>query len=766
MALDILTAEASSIQEGSIDQQVVDRFDEQLEALLVEPETEATFVALAQAASAGQVHEVSAESVRLEVTDRREAVVEGAETMREGWNRAEQRLAKASKELGERAPASRVRNTLLLGVILTVVAFAVLLYFAITVALELLLISLIFTSFFSPWMSVMVKKEELEAELAVSIRRQTRDEAEKRFRSALVDQITVAIREAINRGLVSFSPTFRIFDTRGLRELADSKREVNTTAREELELQMTSLANGSIGLAGPRGSGKTTLIESFAHGRSVPFDKERIGVTVSAPVKYDAREFVLHLFSSLCERVLGDKRREELAGGRSSRRRTRIRSLAKLLGGMAVALIAIGAAMLLTEKTAPEGPRETGSFLLVVGATLAYVAAAIWVNRESWFTARHSGLRAQTGDHPRDHLPPERVAEERFEQIKFQQSISSAQTGGVALPLGIKFGAESSTTLARVPWSLPEAVGEFRRYAAALAKDRYVVIGIDELDKMESDETAQQFLNNVKGVFGVTGCYYLVSVSQDAMTSFERRGLPFRDVFDSSFDAIQRVGYLTLDESRGVLESRVTGLPVPFQCLCHCMSGGLPRDLIRTTRELVHQQKVHSLVSLGELCIAVVWAEHRGKMVAAMETARASVGDRTEWVVKWLHRQYENPVSAAAMYDRYLELERWGGMAAPSKEGDLRAREIAVEVATFDYYAATVLELFGTGDRFVAFLDPSGSKEIATAAEEVLESLAHARQQFSVSPWLAWESVSAVREMTDWLDPWRDPRPPQPVTAV
>ncbi len=142
------------------------------------------------------------------------------------------------------------------------------------------------------------------------------------------------------------------------------------------------------------------------------------------------------------------------------------------------------------------------------------------------------------------------------------------------------------------------------------------MIAIDELDKMESEDSAREFLNNVKGVFGVKGCYYLVSVSEDAMSAFERRGLPIRDVFDSSFDAIQRVGYLTLEESRTVLAGRLTGLPVPFQSLCHALSAGLPRDLIRVTRELVQRGEGEE-ASLGSLCGELVGAERERKLAAA-----------------------------------------------------------------------------------------------------------------------------------------------------
>ena len=130
-----------------------------------------------------------------------------------------------------------------------------------------------------------------------------------------------------------------------------------------------------------------------------------------------------------------------------------------------------------------------------------------------------------------------------------------------------------------------------------MARTGHVIIGIDELDKIGSDEKARQFLNDIKGVFGLERCFYLVSVSEEAMANFERRGLPFRDVFDSSFDEIIKVSYFGFDDAKQMLARRILGLPVPFTGLCYCLSGGLPRDLIRAARRLIDI----SDPSIGEL---------------------------------------------------------------------------------------------------------------------------------------------------------------------
>ena len=113
-----------------------------------------------------------------------------------------------------------------------------------------------------------------------------------------------------------------------------------------------------------------------------------------------------------------------------------------------------------------------------------------------------------------------------------------------------------------------------------------LIIVIDEMDKMENDGQAQDFLNQIKVIFGKEQCFYMVSVSEGAMSDFERRDLPFHNVFDSSFDKIVYVNYLTLPKAWQLLVSRVLGTSASFAAVCCCLSGGLPLDLIRACRDL------------------------------------------------------------------------------------------------------------------------------------------------------------------------------------
>ena len=573
--------------------------------------------------------------------------------------------------------------------------------------------------------------------------------------------VMAAVRETINAELKSYDTRYRLYDRQGLEQLADHEREISTHATERLAASMATLASGSIGLSGARGAGKTALIYSFTEGPStLPFPRSRRGFVVSAPVRYDAREFVLHLFARLCDEVLGeagvaDMYRRRTAGLQARHRR----SAALALGIAGCVLLAAGGAILLANQTAPHGPRQTGFVFIIIGGLV--VTAAMGLFQWAWL---------QRGRGRANKPTPEWQAEENLDEIRYQQTMEAGWSGGIQLPLGLTLGAASEIGLERVVMTLPEVVDRFKRYAATLTANNYWVIGIDELDKMESEDAARRFLNDIKGVFGVKGCYYLVSVSEDAMSSFERRGLPFRDVFDSSFDAIERIRYLTMEESQRVLARRVLGLPVPFQALCHCLSGGLPRDLIRVARELVEQERQQrieqerqqrspeggssdgSSQGLAKLCSALVRADLEGKVAAAIVAARgaAPAGDR-DWLLAWLCADDSASVDPSRLRRRCAEMVSWRGLhRSDDREAECvsSARDIGLGLATFIYYASTVLEFF------VDSLDQLTLETIGEDGSPVVERLARARQYFSLSSVLAWREVTRFRNANQSMDSW------------
>lgn len=145
-----------------------------------------------------------------------------------------------------------------------------------------------------------LKPESLAAQLAAAL---------DTLALALVDKgIMPEIRKAVNDRLrASYSRRLVYLSAQGLRETSDHRYEVPTTTRQRLAGLLEQRSGGTIGVTGPRGVGKTTLIRSLCPRDSFT-NTERgslLSIVVSAPVQYDAREFLLYLFGTLCRTVLG-----------------------------------------------------------------------------------------------------------------------------------------------------------------------------------------------------------------------------------------------------------------------------------------------------------------------------------------------------------------------------------------------------------------------------------------------------------------------------
>lgn len=283
----------------------------------------------------------------------------------------------------------------------------------------------------------------------------------------------------------------------------DPEVAVETAAMQSVATVARHIGKGSIGVSGPRGAGKSTILAKFGiraevtqHGRQPARD---LRLHVAAPVDYDAREFLVHLFLELCDQVQAGSPPVPLAAEtrRHQERLRFLRSYARTWGGPAAA---------------------------------------------PWMTLSVPWALART---------------------------RSEQAAG-----------------------LPAIVGQFRSYSERVAEWKRrdgcrVIICIDEMDKIRDSDDAESFLNEIKAIFDVPGCLYLVAISEDAMTVFASRTPAIRTAFDSAFDEIVSVQPMTFTEARDMLDLRFIGVPWPFLALCHVLAGGVPRDLLRAARALI-----------------------------------------------------------------------------------------------------------------------------------------------------------------------------------
>ena len=284
---------------------------------------------------------------------------------------------------------------------------------------------------------------------------------------------------------------------------------------------------------------------------------------------------------------------------------------------------------------------------------------------------------------------------ERFHQIKFQESFTEGWSGSLKLPVGLAGGLTGSSFLAERPLSFPEIVNNYREFIEVLTSDYVVIVGIDELDKMESDN-AQRFTNEIKVIFGSEGCFNLLSVSQSAMSSFVRRGLPFRDVFDSSFDEILTVEYLDFRRARELVKRRVVGLPEPLIAFCYCSSGGLARDLIRTCRQILDEpHKAQGELSLGEVCGQSLELNLKAKIRAYettvqdiwSESGSSELLSQLSELLSQLHEIGMQPVQPTRLRKRAEGL-------IDDHPASTSLRRVKREVATYLLFCAALQELF------------------------------------------------------------------------
>jgi hypothetical protein len=547
------------------------------------------------------------------------------------------------------------------------------------------------------------------------------------------------IREEINRRAGwKLRTAIEPVDYQGL-ATDDPRHTIGTAARERLEQFLRHKSSGSIGLSGPRGAGKSSLIRVSCPDGDLS-SEGLFGVIVTAPVEFEAREFVLRLFGRLCAAVLGREGVEEARRMQSSG--MLVRHWRAIAMCAPVAAVAAATAIVLVAEDVLEGYLVWAAAIVVAGLALP---SAFISNRRRQYVREESPGRAAFSPRLR------RLARDRLRSIWFQQSFTTGWSGAVKLPIGVEGGIEGTQELSRLQMSLPDVVGEIEFLVAeVVSENRRVRIGIDELDKLSDTDKARQFLNEMKVLFGISSCFWLVSISEDAMSSFERRGLPVRDEFDSSFTDVIRVSPQSAAGTIELLRRRVVGVPQPFMLLCHCLAGGLPRDVLRIAWDIVTYANEHGTARLAEVCEELVARHVTAKFEATLVSTQAlaqttPLHEFQAWLLD-IRRQPVTAPQLLALCDDAPERLRPILVAEDRSE--------ARELLAYCLFAATCLEFFGG-----LAVDPEVTPEAWTGQLAIGDALGAAQQAFSVHPQAAWLATSAVRERLD-LRPVPYPRPP------
>ncbi|MGW4830952.1 P-loop NTPase fold protein [Amycolatopsis japonica] len=400
---------------------------------------------------------------------------------------------------------------------------------------------------------------------------------ERSMASAVQEALSAAINSTLGpRGIIAF-PTHapRLVEL----DVAHFRQSKTTAYVKEFILEHEASA---VGLAGTRGSGKSTVM------RSLVADPDIGGpvVIVPSPVRYDAGEFIRILLAEVATAISRGHGRQTANRLRDAIERFSGRTLLMLTGAGILAGFVPDVLAPSSSLSRSDSWLSSDSF----GGLIANAASIVLLVLVATVQLAKVMLRLNT-----ETLPPDiRQARELLRELRWETEQGTTVKSTLKVRSFFEAGGESTLKLKSRAMTRSELVGALRDLLKCFArhtKATRMVVCVDELDKIDDPDHLVAIVNELKDLFHIQRVHFLVTVSTDALDSFEQRGLAGRDAFDSSFDTVVHTDWLTLDESLDVVNSRCTGFPPIVAMLCHAWSGGLARDLLRAARGAVELQR-------------------------------------------------------------------------------------------------------------------------------------------------------------------------------
>ncbi len=573
-------------------------------------------------------------------------------------------------------------------------------------------------------------------------------------------------------------------DSEGLRKLQDPTFTISTSTERRIASALAQMDGGSIALAGPRGAGKSTLLRTFSGRGGAEHINAPISVYLAAPAEYIPRDFIAELLQRLCEAYLLRENCRMPEPIYKERKHNLKRALGRVPGIVRLVLkttVVLGIITWLAWPVIGHLIRahyhyhyyyisSTNSirhwfdrtythmyhffhskfkkiWTLLAIASRIIVIVIVLVRLPSLSTWRKRiGLRKEP--------PLAKTARDYLLRLQVEKTVTWGKTLNLNPVNGRLMGAtlNKGGTASYASWTLPELVGYTRRFMQDISNafkgsTHAVVVGIDEIDRIGSLDHAERFIGEIKAVFGVERCFFLVAVAEDIGSIFAQRATAGRSILENAFDDIVVVEPLNFEETRDLLLKRVPGFTDSFVYLSYALSGGLPRELIRVTRRLVEvNQKLGSMnrhPRLEDLAFILV----KNNIVESIRATRAQISRlalNTDWatVFEILHSASFSLRSASVssigeslqVIEKLSELKTpldATGQAAASIVGqdEGNARRIIQDFSAYAYFGLIVIDAFSDG-----FFDlQTVQQQTSSGSEHTYEELALARNELSVS---------------------------------
>ncbi|WP_214102820.1 NACHT domain-containing protein [Acrocarpospora catenulata] len=499
---------------------------------------------------------------------------------------------------------------------------------------------------------------------------------------------------------------------------------VRTAGSDFLDEVIARHGSASIGLSGARGAGKSTALRRLC-SPDRPQTGGHLCVLVHAPTAYDPKEFITHLFLRVCEQVTGETGERE---PRSALRARLVRA-APLVAAFAGTLLLAGALQWQRLQAVLAG--ATRDPLVLVGAAgVALILAGLAV---AWRRARRSPQALGSS-------ASEVAARAQLRSLRYLEAVTQSSGGEMGLPGGSKVARQAAVQRTEHTRGYPQLVADLRELLGQIALDRQdrkgkVIIGIDELDKIGNAEETERFLNDLKVIFGVYGCFFLVALSEDAIAGYERRSLGVRNTFDSAFDRIIRIPALSSGESHALLARRNVPLPLPFVWLCHALTGGVPRDFLRTVLDLTTIAAAEDETGLDSLAIRLIRQDRATVLAAQLRVAARLSGGQAAEVTGWLAECADAPLTSAALDD----------LAERRLPGGEPGEAVVVQSRAYLSILAMLIRIFIEAPWYAL-------EELRTDPRPI-DDVAETRLLLATDPHLAWHTIQRIRRQVRYAAP-------------
>jgi hypothetical protein len=597
--------------------------------------------------------------------------------------------------------------------------------------------------------------------------RQDAAKAYQDWRDAVrMDAVLPIVRQQIQVGRRrSLATELPAMSWSGLHETFDATQYVRGETLARIDRIIAQRMSGSIGISGMRGIGKTSLLKVLEN-RGTPAGSV-VTVLTQAPTDFDNREFLLTLLAQICQKFgasatgLKDLTARSVLG-----RFDAFVSRGSDAAGPVVLLAVVAAAI----AAARVDDKKVATYVVNVAPWVVGLIAAVLL----WFYLVYPLLAKRL--HIAEAQPSTfaREAQALLDKIQYQLTETTGADGVFSVG-GVKLTAKLSRQRARTAMTYPDVVTEFRGFVGAAGRHLVgrhgtgarIVICIDELDKVGSLEAMQKLLNGIGAVFDIPRCHFLVAVSEDALASFDLRGVASRTSLDALFDEVISIPRPHFEISRSILAQRCSPLPEVFSALCHALAGGNPRDLVRTARRM-YVISDEGALAIDAVARDLIREDMKVVMAAQLVQLREfpkNSRDLSLWVgqINIAEASVDQLEQACGSVDLHLGSLDAEGLAL-----------IAGRICAYLYYATTMLRIFGrppaaTASRLAADLP---------AFLQIAETFSMARAWLSIEPAITWREVDRLRTgelapiqrpellMTSGEAQARNPRIPRPRPPV